>query len=324
VHAVERLRSYDGTKKILSDGEGYEKPNDGAKCTIEYEERDASGAVTVASKTLDIVVGDEHVPDALEEAITMMKLNERASVKLADGAEYMVTLTAMERAKEQYSMNTAEKIEAAERYKSSGNDAYKSGKYERANKKYAKALKFVDHDTSFSDEEKQASKKLKLSLNLNSAAVSIKTKSWGDARRSSEKVLDIESSNEKALYRHAQATMELQEYDESRRSLKKILEQDESHAEALRLMARLKALEARQAKKDAKIFGGMFSKMELYDPSEVGKKSKDENDDEDDDDDDEDTLARVMAANEADTLEVPPMDAPPAPDANEPMTLTHA
>ena len=93
--------------------------------------------------------------------------------------------------------------------------------------------------------------KLKLSLNLNAAAVAIKQKSWATARKSSQKALDIESSNEKALYRHAQASMELQEYDESRRSLGKILDGDAEHAEAQRMLARLKVLEAHQAKKDA-------------------------------------------------------------------------
>ena len=315
IHTVVPLSEHEGTKKVLEDGEGYEKPNEGAKCSIEYEQRSADGTV-VKSETLDIVVGDENVPDELDAAIMMMKLKEKALVRLANGTEYTVSLNAMERAKEQYSMNSAEKIEAAETYKASGNDAYKGGKFARASKKYAAALKFVEFDSGFSDEEKQASKKLKLSLNLNSAAVAIKTKSWTEARQASQKALDIESSNEKALYRYAQATMEMHEYDESRRSLKKILEQDESHAEAQRMMKRLKALEAHQAKKDAKIFGGMFSKIDLYDKAELEAMEKKEVED------DADSLDAVKAANAADEIEVPPMDAPPAPDAGEPMEVT--
>lgn len=315
IHTVEPLSEHEGTKKVLEDGEGYEKPNEGAKCSIEYERRSADGVVK--SETLDIVIGDENVPDELDAAIMMMKLKEKALVRLADGTEYTVSLNSMERAKEQYSMNSAEKIEAAETYKASGNDAYKGGKFARASKKYAAALKFVEFDSGFSDEEKQASKKLKLSLNLNSAAVAIKTKSWTEARQASQKALDIESSNEKALYRYAQATMEMQEYDESRRSLKKILERDESHAEAQRMMKRLKALEAHQAKKDAKIFGGMFSKIDLYDKAELEAMEKKEVED------DADSLAAVKAANATDEIEVPPMDAPPAPDAGEPMGVTH-
>ena len=76
-------------------------------------------------------------------------------------------------------MNNAEKIEAAEKYKSSGNDAYKGGNFKRATKKYESALKYVEQDTSFSDEEKQASKKLKLSLNLNAGGGGHQTKVVG-------------------------------------------------------------------------------------------------------------------------------------------------
>jgi len=208
-------------------------------------------------------------------------------------------------------MNATEKIEAAEKYKESGNDAYKNGKYSRATKKYTAAIKFIEFDSSFTDEEKQVAKKLKISLNLNSAAVAIKTKSWDTARKSSEKVLDLERSNEKALYRFAQASMELGEYEESRRSLKKILEVDANHAEATRLMARLKVLEAHQAKKDAKIFGGMFNKIDLYEDVKVTEKKKS----------DEDELPEGL---KEELVDAPPMEAPPAPDAGEPMELQHA
>lgn len=306
IHAMEKLLDFDGTKKVMIEGEGYEKPNDGAKCAVEYELR--KDGASVEKKSLEVTIGEEHVPAALEQALTMMKLNEEAVVALADGTEYTVKMTSMERAKEQYAMNNAEKLEAAEKYKDSGNAAYQGGNFARATKKYATALTYVEHDSQFSDEEKQASKKLKLSLNLNAAAVSLKTKSWAAARKSSQKALDLEGSNEKALYRCAQASMELQDFDESRRCLNKILDREEKHAEALRMMTRLKALEAHQAKKDAKIFGGMFSKIELYD---------------------EPAAAPATAAEEpqmpdlGETMdEAPPMDAPPAPDANEPFGVT--
>ena len=302
IHKVEPVEGVEGAKKKeLVEGEGYEKPNDGAACFVEYEKRSASGAVE-ETKSLEVTIGEEHVPEDLEAALMMMRLNEQALITLADGTEYTAKLTKLERAKEQYAMNNAEKIEAAEKYKSSGNDAYKGGNFKRATKKYESALKYVEQDTSFSDEEKQASKKLKLSLNLNAAAVAIKQKSWATARKSSQKALDIESSNEKALYRHAQASMELQEYDESRRSLGKILDGDAEHAEAQRMLARLKVLEAHQAKKDAKIFGGMFKKIDLYADVEVEEKKEAE------------TAAPVVP----DVSDVPPMDAAPAPDAGEP------
>ena len=43
--------------------------------------------------------------------------------------------------------------------------------------------------------------------------------------------------------------------------MRKLLEKDETHREGRALLARIKRLEAAQAKKDAKVFGGMFTKL---------------------------------------------------------------
>ena len=69
------------------------------------------------------------------------------------------------------------------------------------------------------------------------------------------------------------------------------------------MLARLKVLEAHQAKKDAKIFGGMFKKIDLYADVKVEEKKEEE-----------ETAAPVAP----DVSDVPPMDAAPAPDAGEP------
>ncbi|KAJ6288757.1 hypothetical protein OIU76_024688 [Salix suchowensis] len=52
-------------------------------------------------------------------------------------------------------MNTQEKIEAAGKKKGEGNAWFKAGKYERASRRYEKATKFIEYDSSFTDEEKQ-------------------------------------------------------------------------------------------------------------------------------------------------------------------------
>jgi FK506-binding protein 4/5 len=91
--------------------------------------------------------------------------------------------------------------------------------------------------------------------------VALKQKDWRKAQSSAGKALEIEMSNEKALYRRAQAAAEIEEYDEAKRDVKKLLEGDAKHREGRALLTRIKKLEAVQAKKDAKVFGGMFSKL---------------------------------------------------------------
>lgn len=53
------------------------------------------------------------------------------------------------------------------------------------------------------------------------------------------------------------------EYDEARRDVKKLLEGDAKHREGRALLTRIKKLEAVQAKKDAKVRGGV--RGEIYD-----------------------------------------------------------
>ena len=266
---VEPICAGQGTLKTLTAGEGWDTPNDGARCTVSYAVVDAStGAAIEDVKDFVFETGNDAIPSGLEEALMKMKKGETAEAVIPAAfaskdvdVKYTVTLNDFEKEKEAYAMNTPEKIEAAEKVKGAGNEAYKAGKLALASKKYDKALRYVEYDQSFTDDEKVKSKALKLSLHLNSAAVALKQKEWRRAMQSAGKALDIEMANEKALYRRAQAAAEVEEYEEAKRDVKKLLEMDEKHREGRTLLARIKKLEAAQAKKDAKVFGGMFSKL---------------------------------------------------------------
>ena len=70
--------------------------------------------------------------------------------------------------------------------------------------------------------------------------MAIKQKDWSKAVNDSTKALNSERGNEKALYRRAQASCELEEYDEAERYVKELLEKDENHKEAKALLAKVK------------------------------------------------------------------------------------
>ena len=208
-----------GTKKTVTEGEGWDRPNDGATCVVSVS---ANGA---PAEALTFKTGDEAVASGLEECVMLMKQGEVAEARVpaacagsfasaaggADAVTLAVTLTSFEKEKDVWSMTNGERVEAGEATKAAGNDAYKAGKLELAERKYDKALRFVEHDQSFSDDEKKETKKIKLSLYLNGAAVSLKRKKWKDASESAGKALDLDAGNEKALYRRAQAFVEVEE-----------------------------------------------------------------------------------------------------------------
>ena len=114
-------------------------------------------------------------------------------------------------------MDTPEKIEAAGKKKEEGNALFKAGKYARASKRYEKviktnliiysfssismhswdifvtkilsqAVKFIEYDTAFSEEEKKSSKALKVACNLNNAACKLKLKDYKQAEKLCTKV----------------------------------------------------------------------------------------------------------------------------------------
>ncbi|KAK7274596.1 hypothetical protein RIF29_15692 [Crotalaria pallida] len=155
-------------------------------------------------------------------------------------ANCKVLLRTHHQEKESWDLNTQEKIEAAGKKKEEGNVLFKAGKYARASKRYEQ------------DEKKQA-KALKVACNLNNAASKLKLKEHKEAEKLCTKVLcclpsfknhqssislkimifdvdwhvlDLESTNVKALYRRAQAYIHLADLDLAEFDIKKALEID--------------------------------------------------------------------------------------------------
>ncbi|MBH0219687.1 tetratricopeptide repeat protein, partial [Listeria monocytogenes] len=112
---------------------------------------------------------------------------------------------------------------------------------------------------SFSEEEKKAAKALKVSCNLNDAACKLKLKDYKQAAKLCTKVLDLESTNVKALYRRAQAYMNLVDLDEAEIDIKKALEIDPNNRDVKLEYKTLKEKMKEYNKKDAKFYGNMFA-----------------------------------------------------------------
>lgn len=57
------------------------------------------------------------------------------------------------------------------------------------------AVKYIDYDTSFSEEDKKQSKVLKVACNLNNAACKLKLKDYKQAEKLCSKVRNLELRN---------------------------------------------------------------------------------------------------------------------------------
>ncbi|WMV48426.1 hypothetical protein MTR67_041811 [Solanum verrucosum] len=283
-------------KRILKEGEGYERPNDGALVKVKLIGKLQDGTVFVKKghdeeEPFEFQIDEEQVVDGLEKAVKKMKKGEIALITIQpeyafgvfDSPQelaivpgnsivyYEVELVSFVKEKESWDMNTQEKIEAAGKKKEEGNVLFKAGKYVRASKRYEKAVSFIEYDSSFSDDEKQQVKLLKVSCNLNNAACKLKLKEYKEAAKLCSKVLEIDSKNVKALYRRAQAYIQLVDLDLAELDIKKALEIDPDNRDVKLEYKVLKEKIKEYNKKDAQFYGNIFAKMNKLEQSGEAK-----------------------------------------------------
>lgn len=276
-------------KKILKEGEGYERPNDGAIVKLKLIGKLQDGTIFVKKghdsenedELFEFKTDEEQVIDGLDRAVLTMKKGEVALITIGpeygfgsseskqdlavvppnSTVVYEAQLVSFVKEKESWDMKNEEKVEAAIRKKEEGNVLFKAAKYGKASKRYEKAGKFVEYDNNFSEEEKKQAKALKISCNLNNAACKLKMKDYKEAAKLCSKVLELETSNVKALYRRAQAYMNLADLDLAEFDIKKALEIDPDNRDVKLEYKVLKNKMKEFNKKDAKFYGNMFAKL---------------------------------------------------------------
>lgn len=283
------------TKKCLREGEGYEKPNEGAFVKVRFTGRLVDGTEFErqggeAEEPFQFRVDEEQVVSGLDQAVTKMKKGELGLVTVppefgykdqehkADLATvppnstllYEVELVEFEKEKESWEMEPEEKVTSAGKRKEEGNELFKAGKYERASKKYAKGTRLIEYDSQFSDDLKKQAKVLNVSCNLNNAAAQLKLKEYMEAIKLCNKVLEAESQNVKALFRRAQAYIANADYDLASWDIKKALEVDPTNKELKAEQRLLRQKVADQNKKEAKLYSNMFARMNKVEAKETG------------------------------------------------------
>lgn len=271
-------------KKIIKEGEGAFTANEGANVTVRYTAMLEDGTVFEKrgideTQPLKFVTDEEQVITGLDRAVATMKKGERAIISIhpdyafgnvevkqdlaivPPGSKVVYDIEMVDFIKEKapWELNSNEKIEVAGRKKEEGNLLFKSGKYQRAAKKYDKAADFVSRDGSLGDDEEKLAKSLRVSCWLNGAACCLKLNDFPGAIKLCTQVLDVEFENVKALYRRAKAYIETGDFLFADVDIKKALEVDPQNREVKVLKMKLKQLQADSDKKDAKLYESMFA-----------------------------------------------------------------
>ncbi|XP_073279860.1 70 kDa peptidyl-prolyl isomerase-like [Primulina huaijiensis] len=281
-------------KKILKEGEGYEHPNDGATVQVKLIGKLLDGTVFTRQghdeeSPFEFKVDEDEVIEGIDRAVKTMNKEEvalltiqpefafgpsesRQELAVVPGNSvvyYDVEMVSFVNEKESWELSKEEKIPAAGKKKEEGNRWFRAGKYKRASKRYEKAVAFIDYESSFSDEEKEQAKALKVTCNLNNAACKLKLKEFKEAKNLCDKVLEIDVDNVKALYRRAQANIFLVELELAELDVKKVLELNPDDRDVKSVYKLWKEKVREYNRKDAQFYSNIFAKMKTLEQVEA-------------------------------------------------------
>ncbi|XP_038561952.1 peptidyl-prolyl cis-trans isomerase FKBP4 isoform X2 [Micropterus salmoides] len=282
-------------RRIITKGQGYSKPNEGAsvEVTVEgtYEGR------VFDERELKFEIGDGEnlgLPVGVEKAIMAMEQEEEAlfhikpkygfgnvgnaKYNIPGGAtlQYKIKLTAFEKAKESWEMNTGEKLEQSSIVKEKGTQYFKEGKYKQASVQYKRIVSWLEHESGLSEEDEKKAKALRLAAHLNLAMCFLKLQESNQALESCDKALELDPSNEKALFRRGEALFGMKEFDRARDDFQQVIQLYPANKAAKSQVALCQKRLKEQHEKDKRIYANMFQKFAERDSKKEAEKGKSE------------------------------------------------
>jgi FKBP-type peptidyl-prolyl cis-trans isomerase len=218
-------------KKQVKEGDGYDKPKDGAKVKLNVESAtDGKAALPgFSAKLLEFTTGNGEVCDALEAAVQEMKKGEKAVLTVstttlvaeaqlglkaikADKAVLTLELQEFEKGTDTWNMSEDEKLEHGLARKDVAASLFKSGRVAMALGRYKKVVDLFSYIDNFQADNKEKAKDLKKVCELNKAACFLKLGQDTEARTACDTVLKDDRQNLKALFRKAQAECNLKNF----------------------------------------------------------------------------------------------------------------
>ncbi|NWY02005.1 FKBP4 isomerase, partial [Nothoprocta ornata] len=228
----------------------------------------------------EIGEGDNYdLPHGLEKAIQKMEKSEESVFYLKPNygfgsagkekfqippdaeLQYEVKLINFEKAKESWEMKTEEKLEQSSIVKERGTQYFKEGKYKRATLQYKKIVSWLEHESGLSDEEDAKAKSLRLAAHLNLAMCHLKLKEYSQALENCNKALELDSSNEKGLFRRGEAHLAVNDFELARDDFQKVIQLYPSNKAAKVQLITCQQKIREQHEKEKKMYANMFQRL---------------------------------------------------------------
>jgi len=253
----------------------HDNPKYESRVKVNYVARLPNGTVFQERMDFEFIIGDEVVMEGIELGILQMRKEERATLTISshytgvdvdtlplkEPLTVDIQLLDFWREKASWDMNVQERFDASVKRKNDGNTLYAAQKYFRAIKKYKKALDFLDNDQNFTEDDKKKAKIFRLPSHLNCAVCMVKTGQFRGAIEQTNKALEIDSTNIKALFRKGLAFASLDEWANAEENFNKVLELEPDNKDAKLEIAKMKRRKVDTEKQAKKTFGGLFNKL---------------------------------------------------------------
>ncbi|TNN80023.1 Peptidyl-prolyl cis-trans isomerase FKBP4 [Liparis tanakae] len=267
-------------RRIITKGQGYSKPNEGASVDVTVVGT-CEGRV-FDERELKFEIGDGEglgLPVGVEKAIMAMEQEEEAifnikpkygfsnagnaKYNIPGGAtlHYKIKLTAFEKAKESWEMNTVEKLEQSTIVKDKGTQYFKEGKYKQASVQYKRIVSWLEHESGLSEEDEKNAKALRLAAHLNLAMCFLKLQEPNTVLENCNKALELQDSNEKALFRRGEALFGMKEFNRARDDFQQVVQLYPANKAAKGQVSLCQKRIKEQHEKDKRIYANMFQKF---------------------------------------------------------------
>ncbi|CAB1323126.1 unnamed protein product [Coregonus sp. 'balchen'] len=213
-------------RRIITKGEGYSKPNEGA--------------------AVEVCVEGSCEGKVFDQRELKFELGDGKSLGLPNGVEK--ALTAMEKGEESLFI-----IKPKYGYGNTG-----SSKYSIPG---GATLQYKLKLTAFEKGEEQKARALRLAAHLNLAMCFIKLQEPSSAFDNCDKALELDEANEKALFRRGEALFAMKEFDRARADFQRVTQLYPSNKAAKSQVALCQKQIKEQHEKDKRLYANMFQKF---------------------------------------------------------------
>lgn len=264
-------------KKILKEGEG-DSPNPGDEVYAHYTGTLEDGTKFDSSrdrgKLFNFPIGAGRVIKGWDQGFATMKKGECAILRCREDYGYgkggngaipggatlnfdVELVSFGPKKKEKWELNDEEKGKEAAKLKDEATGLFKEKRFDEALEGYEEAATYIEESAEFQE--------VWMACKLNAAQCALSLADYPQAAALATSALGKSADNVKGLYRRAVARNHMGMHDEALVDLKQVIALDSGNKPAANEMAKAKNAIKTAAAKAKKAYGGMFSKLSVYD-----------------------------------------------------------